>query len=86
MPFSLPPDTAVITCVHILNGAPILHVVHDEDGDWQFLCGKKHTTEEARVISLAEACKLDETVTELSEMPCGVAADRRKKGSKWKIR
>lgn len=25
-----------------MDGAPILYVSHDEDGDWQFLCGGEH--------------------------------------------
>ena len=41
-PFYDAPNTATITCCHILeNGEPILYVSHDEDdGMWQFLCGK----------------------------------------------
>jgi hypothetical protein len=35
-------DTGVITCQRVADGAPILHVSHDEDGDWQFLCGGDH--------------------------------------------
>lgn len=36
------PNTATITCRHIIDGSlPILYVSHDEDdGMWQFLCGK----------------------------------------------
>ena len=45
-PFYDAPNTATITCCHILeNGEPILYVSHDEDdGMWQFLCGKAHET------------------------------------------
>ena len=35
------------------NGEPILYVSHDEDdGMWQFLCGKAHETDEAKLVSL----------------------------------
>lgn len=42
-PFHDVPNTAVITCSHITeNKAPVLYVSYDEDdGMWQFLCGKK---------------------------------------------
>ena len=59
-PFADSPDTAVITCHHVLEGSPILRVTHDaDDGMWQFLCGHVHETDEARVISLQEALTLD---------------------------
>jgi hypothetical protein len=32
----------VFTCKRVAEGAPILHVSHEEDGDWQFLCGGQH--------------------------------------------
>ncbi len=53
-PFYDAPNTATITCCHILeNGEPILYVSHDEDdGMWQFLCGKAHETDEAKLVSL----------------------------------
>ena len=52
-PFEDSPDTACITCYHVLEGyKPILYVSHDEDGYWQFLCGENHKEEDARVVSL----------------------------------
>ena len=87
-PFSEPENTAVITCCHIIdNGADILYVSHDaEDGMWQFLCGRTHTQEQARVVSLNEIFALDNTVSELADMPCGYIAQRKSKHSKWKIK
>ncbi|MBE6982110.1 MAG: hypothetical protein E7437_07320 [Ruminococcaceae bacterium] len=87
-PFSEPENTAVITCCHIIdNGADILYVSHDaEDGMWQFLCGGTHTQEQARVVSLREIFTLDNTVSELANMPCGYIAERTNKSSKWKIK
>ena len=87
-PFSEPENTAVITCCHIIdNGADILYVSHDaEDGMWQFLCGEIHMKEQARVISLNEIFKLDNTVSELANMFCGYVAERKNKSSKWKIK
>ena len=34
--------------------SPILYISHDEDdGMWQFLCGKTHKTDDARIAFLA---------------------------------
>lgn len=47
-PFDDNPHTACIVCRHVLNkeGA-ITYITHDEDGMWQFLCSKEHTTDDA---------------------------------------
>ena len=48
-PFNDDPHTACIVCSHVLNKEePITYISHDEDGMWQFLCGKEHTTDDAR--------------------------------------
>ena len=87
-PFVESPNTAVITCCHILeDNMPILYVSHDaDDGMWQFLCGKSHATSEARVISLEEIFKLDKTLSELSDLPCGFIAERNSKKEEWLIK
>ena len=85
-PFRDAPDTAVITCCHVLEGAPILRVTHDaEDDMWQFLCGGTHEESEARVIALEEVIALDETLDSLAKMPCGCVAQRSGVKAKWQI-
>lgn len=72
-PFYDEPDTAALTCCHIMEDtAPILYVSHDEDdGMWQFLCGKVHGTEDAKLVSLKWAFGLDNSIAVLRDMPCG---------------
>ena len=85
-PFRDKPNTAVITCVHVLEEKrPILRVVHDEDGDWQFLCGAGHDVDEARVIALDEAYELDPSVGQLAKLGYGRSADRADANSNWVI-
>ena len=85
-PFRDAPDTSVITCCHVLEGAPVLRVTHDaEDGMWQFLCGGTHEESEARVIALQEAHALDESVGALAKLPCGCVAQRSSVKTKWQI-
>ena len=85
-PFREAPETAAITCCHVMAGAPILRVTHDEeDGMWQFLCGGEHDAGEALVIALQEAYALDASLGKLVKMPCGCVAQRRSKTGKWHI-
>ena len=81
-------DTAAIICCHITeNKAPILYVSHDEDdGMWQFLCGKEHEIDEARLVSLKWVFDLDQSVSTLKDMPCGCYAERKTQNDDWVIR
>lgn len=87
-PFYDAPNTAVITCCHITdNGTPILYVSHDEDdGMWQFLCGKTHETDEAKLVSLKSVFDLDDSVGILKDMPCGCYAERKTENDDWIIK
>lgn len=87
-PFNDLPDTAVITCCHILDcNSHILYVSHDEeDGMWQFLCGKNHDISEARVVALSEIFEKDSSVAQLANMPCGYFAQRTDIESDWVIK
>ena len=87
-PFSDEPNTASIVCCHVLDeDEPVLYVSHDEeDGMWQFLCGKLHNTDEARIVSLYSAYMLDKSVAELSDMPCGYYAERKSINDEWVIK
>ena len=86
-PFNDEPNTAAIICNHILEqGADILYVSHDEDdGMWQFLCGKSHKMNDAKLVSLEEVFELDSSISQLANMPCGYIATRKSLTSKWKI-
>lgn len=87
-PFNELPNTATITCCHIIDGSlPILYVSHDEDdGMWQFLCGESHDESEARVVSLYSIFVLDNSIAQLANMPCGYIAERKNIESDWIIR
>lgn len=86
-PFDDAPNTAVITCCHVLDGnLPILHVTHDmEDGMWQFLCGRSHDETEARIVSLYSIYVCDPSVARLADLPCGYTADRDSATDEWII-
>ncbi len=87
-PFYDAPDTAAIICCHIMeNELPILYVSHDEeDGMWQFLCGRTHEIEEAKLVSLKWVFESDNSVGILKDMPCGYYAERKTQNDDWVIR
>ncbi len=54
----------------VLDGVePIIHVFHDEDGEWQFVGCTDGTPENAKIIALHEAAKLDPSVLQLADLP-----------------
>lgn len=86
-PFDDAPNTAVITCYHILEGnGDICYVSHDEDdGGWQFLCDlDSHSESDARIVSLKQIFDKDPSVELLADMPLGFCAVRADKDSEWK--
>ena len=83
-PFSDTPYTLCFTCCHVLdNDKPILYVSHDEDGYWQFLCGQKHSQEDARVVSLSEIISFDKTLLKLADLQCGEYAQSKENKREW---
>jgi hypothetical protein len=65
-------------------GKPILHVVHDDNGDWQFLTNDQ-TLEDAQIVALEQLVLHDKTLNELFELDYGYEADREFIGGEWTI-
>lgn len=87
-PFSDAENTVTLTCCHITNESkPILYVSHDDDdGMWQFLCGKsEHTEEEARLVSLLKIYQLDKSVADIADLPYGHISERINENSNWNV-
>jgi Domain of unknown function (DUF4262) len=62
---------------------PILRVVHDNDGDWQFLTGDQ-MPEDIKIVALEQLIIRDETLNEVFDLEYGEDADREFIGGKWK--
>ncbi len=60
----------------------ILRVVHDDDGDWQFLTGDQ-MPEDIRLVALEQMILKDKTLNEVFNLDYGQAADREFIGGKW---
>lgn len=61
---------------------PILRVVHDIDGDWQFLTGDQ-LPEDIKIVALEQLVKLDSTLNEVFDLEYGEAAEREFIGGPW---
>lgn len=85
-PFNEDPNTATFTCIHIIEyGDPILHVFHDDDGTWQFLCDKHHKIDDAKLVSLKSIFDLDNSVGMLKDLAYGKSANRSSLLDSWTI-
>src|SRR5262249_11237593 len=61
---------------------PILRVVHDADGDWQFLTGDQ-MPEDIRLVTLEQMTIKDKTLNEVFDLGYGYSAEREFIGDKW---
>jgi hypothetical protein len=61
---------------------PILRVVHDHDGDWQFLTGDQ-MPEDIRTVALEQLVLSDKTLNDVFDLNYGEAADRDAIGGPW---
>lgn len=82
------PNTAAFVCKHVWNeGAPILYVSHDCDGDWQFLCGGIHSdSHDALLICLGDVVARDPSVNDVAGICTSHVAERDRETSPWSIR
>src|ERR1700760_4903149 len=83
-PFEDPPNVAAISTRPVIEeGHPVLLVTHDEDGDWQILCGTTNETADGCVVCLGCAFERDRSIGELADLPRGWRAWRGSTTSPW---
>ncbi len=63
---------------------PVLLVSHDEDGDWQFLCGTTNRSNDGRIVSLGSIFERDRTLGKLADLTEGWMAFRPAIGAEWR--
>ena len=61
---------------------PILRVMHDYDGDWQFLTGDQ-LPEDIRLVCLQDLIERDVTLNEVFNLDYGESAEREFAGGSW---
>lgn len=62
---------------------PILRVVHEHNGDWQFLTGEQ-MQEDIRIVALEQLVLRDKSLNEVFDLDYGEEAIRDTVGEKWK--
>ena len=63
---------------------PVLKVVHESDGDWQFLTEEPIIEEDCKLVALKEMVERDKTLNEIFDLDYGEEAERKCVGGKWK--
>jgi len=77
----------VITTKYVINNnSPIIRVMHEKDGDWQFLGKEENLSEsDAFVLSLEEILCLDNTLQDVLSLPLGKQAYRTSSKGSWLV-
>jgi hypothetical protein len=65
------------------NESPILLVLHNEDGDWQFLDGGHVDTDDGVAIHAEHVFDVRPEVRSLADLPLGWAAERSDVNGDW---
>lgn len=83
--FDREPHLRVFVCSHVFSRTlPIRYVVHDQDGDWQFLCGGGHE-DGPRIVGVGHLVEFDPSLRGVDEhLPRGAALERESPGAPWR--
>lgn len=82
-PFADASNTVAFTSARVLtDDRPMLLVSHDQDGDWQFLCGSEDSGE-CVIVCLGCAFERDRTVGLVADLPIGWQAWRDSVSDRW---
>ena len=70
----------------IYDNSEIIRIIHEENGDWQFLGREENLKEsDAVIISLGEMMDFDNSLSIVESLPVGKQALRTDKMSPWYI-
>lgn len=76
-------NVAVFTTRQVLEGLPVLRVIHADDGEWQFLCDTTYEINDLKIVALEALTKRDPTLNELFQLPYGWQAQRVVQAADW---
>jgi hypothetical protein len=77
-------NLGVFTTKQIARGdEPVLHVSHDQDGDWQFLPFTTPNDKDASIIHIGHLLERDSSLSEVMDLPLGWHAYRKEIGDAW---
>lgn len=67
----------------VRNGYPILTIAHDNDGDWQFLCGTPLEESDMSVVCLGCMYEMHPFIAQFWNLPRGWIAWRENLDDEW---
>lgn len=67
----------------VFKSKSVLHVFHEKDGDWQFLGLEDADEKKIALVHVSHLIEKDSTLTEITDLPRGWHAWRRKVGGEW---
>lgn len=76
-------DPLVYVMREVFDGVPITRVVHDADGDWQYLTESDLVPEAAMLVHQGHVVAHDPSLRDLASMPRGRWAWRRGPEEAW---
>ena len=77
-------DYAVYCCPHVFREQrPILLVIHDPDGDWQFLCGGNDDTDECHTVGVGHLLDRESGLGQFANLEKGTGAERESVEHSW---
>jgi hypothetical protein len=76
-------NVAVFTTRQVMEGLPILLVIHETNGDWQFLCDTTYEADNLKVVALEELVTRAPTLNELFQLNYGWQAQRLVASADW---
>ncbi|MES2703536.1 MAG: DUF4262 domain-containing protein [Bacteroidota bacterium] len=80
--FREPENLCAFTTRQWMEGKPIVYVVHDEDGDWQFLTGDQ-MPEDIKLVCLKDLVEKDKSLNDVFNLDYGEYAERDTVNGKW---
>ena len=75
--------TAYSTKNIVKNGYPVLTIAHDNEGDWQFLCGETGNPQDISIGCFGCIFELHPWIAEFSDLPLGWIAWRDDESEPW---
>lgn len=82
--FYEPKNLGIFTTKQVMEeNLPILYVAHEDNGDWQFLCGTTNDNADLMLVCIEDIVKKDPTLNILFDLSYGMCAERGSIKDKW---
>ncbi len=77
-------ELASFTCSHVFSAQRDVLLVIREEGDWMFMCGEEHESdEEYHLVGLNHLLDRDGSLREVLDLSEGFEAERSSKAGAW---